>query len=316
MAKKQRRKNIGRLDNWVVYGYKCGVWQSAIGHTILLLILSLITITDNIIKPIKISLSFSSNQDIESVYLDRPDDPIEIIEEKTGLVEEHENIDVQKITSTSLVTINPDPEPEIINNTPEPEINEKDLISFVGVDKKNDDFIETNSSDSVNSIVDNIKTSINTSAAINTNGFGGAGDEFSRRLSVAGAKSGDVQISIMWNTTDDIDLHVSYTPGNGLVDNINWTSRIGRLSSGMLDIDRNANSAMLTNAPVENVFWPKGHAPNGFFVVYIHFFRSWTGQNKVPIIARLKIGNKFEEIKCMAILYQSPQEISRFKFEN
>jgi hypothetical protein len=84
----------------------------------------------------------------------------------------------------------------------------------------------------------------------------------------------------------------------------------------MLDIDRNANSGMLTNSPVENIFWQKGSTPKGFFVVYIHFFRSWSGNNKVPVIARFKIGDKFEEIRCIAVLYQSPQEIARFKYPN
>jgi len=315
MAKKQCGKNITGWNRSIIYGYECGLWQSTLYHTILLLILSLITSTDNITKPIKIVLSFTSNNDNEIVSLDKIRDPIEIVKEKVSLVEEYEKIDVNKITSTNLVDLSVNLEETSENNSAEPEIHEKDLLSFVGPgsDKNDDDFVETNSSGNINNLIDNIRTSINTSLAENNAGIG---DEFSRRLAGAGAKTGDVQISIMWNTTDDIDLHVVYTPGNGSTDNINWTNRIGRISNGMLDVDRNANGGMLVNNPVENIFWPKGYAPNGFFTVYVHFYRSWTGNNRVPVLVRLKIGNKFEEIKCLAILYQSPQEISRFKFEN
>lgn len=316
MAKKQCGKSITGWNQTIIHGYECGVWQSTIFHTILLLILSLIASTDNIAKPIKIVLSFTSNNDNELVSLDRIKDSIEIVKEETSLVEEYEKIDVKKITSTNLVdvTINTEESSDYNNAKPE-EIDQKDLLSFVGSgsDKNNDDFVETNSSGNINNLIDNIRTSINTSLAENNAGIG---DEFSKRLAGAGAKTGDVQMSIMWNTSDDIDLHVIYTSGNGSTDNINWTNRIGRISNGMLDVDRNANSGMLVNNPVENIFWPKGYAPNGFFTVYIHFYRSWTGSTRVPVLVRLKIGNKFEEIKCMAILYQSPQEVSRFKFEN
>ena len=37
---------------------------------------------------------------------------------------------------------------------------------------------------------------------------GGFGGEMGRRLSAAGAKTGDVQISIAWDGVDDIDVHV------------------------------------------------------------------------------------------------------------
>jgi hypothetical protein len=314
MAKKQCGKSITGWNRRIIYGYECGMWQSALCHTILLLILSLITSTDKITKPIKIALSFTSKDDNELVSLEKIKDSIEIIKEETNLVEEYERIDVKKITSTHLVDLTVNPEESSDNNSTEPEINKKDLLSFVGPGSdRNDDFVETNSSGNINNLIDNIRTSINTSLAENNAGIG---DEFSKRLAGAGAKTGDVQISIIWNTTDDIDLHVVYTPGNGSTDNINWTNRIGRISNGMLDVDRNANGGMLVNTPVENIFWPKGYAPNGFFTVYVHFYRSWTGGTRVPVLVRLKIGNKFEEVKCLAILYQSPQEVSRFKFEN
>lgn len=140
------------------------------------------------------------------------------------------------------------------------------------------------------------------------------GSSIDQRLASAGAKTGDVQISMSWNTIDDIDLHVGFTPGNGLVDNINWMNRIGRLSSGMLDIDMNADSAFLSNQPVENIFWPPNSSPFGHFVVYVHFYRSWTGNKKVPVLVRIKQKGLTQDYQVVALLYSKPQEVARFNY--
>lgn len=146
-----------------------------------------------------------------------------------------------------------------------------------------------------------------------TAGAAAAGSgEIDSRLKSAGAKTGDVQISLSWNTIDDMDLHVSFTPGNGLVDNINWTNRLGRLSNGMLDIDMNANSGFLSAVPVENIFWPPQSSPSGVFTVYVHFFRSWSGANKVPVIVRIKNGAKTEVFQVVALLRSNPQQVKQF----
>jgi len=132
------------------------------------------------------------------------------------------------------------------------------------------------------------------------------------RLKAAGAKTGDVQISISWNTVDDIDLHVEFSPGNGLVDHINWTNRVGRLSNGMLDIDMNANQVLLNNKPVENVFWSPNSAPKGVFNVYIHYFRSWTGESRIPVTVVIKAMNKTTTHNVVAVLGISPQYVTQF----
>jgi hypothetical protein len=137
----------------------------------------------------------------------------------------------------------------------------------------------------------------------------------SGRLKAAGAKEGDVQISMAWNTVDDIDLHVCFTAGNGLVDTINWMNRIGQISTGMLDIDMNANSGFLQPHPVENIFWPHGSSPRGSFSVYVHFYRTWTGNNKVPVIVRIKNRDQIITYNIVAVLYSSPQLVHRFNSE-
>jgi len=123
----------------------------------------------------------------------------------------------------------------------------------------------------------------------NGNGLTGTGNgqgsgidgELGRRLVAAGAQTGDVQISIAWEGINDIDVHVQVEPFHvGMASIISWMNRQG-LCGGMLDVD--ANAFMLTQKPVENIFWAKGQAPYGRYTIAVHHFRSRTGQFSTPV---------------------------------
>ncbi len=92
-----------------------------------------------------------------------------------------------------------------------------------------------------------------------------ATDEFAERLAREGAKTGDVQISLIWNNYNDLDLHVVCPSGERIFfDNRN--SKCG----GELDVDMNVKPA--SRKPVENVYWPENKAPRGTYKVYIHHY--------------------------------------------
>ncbi len=131
---------------------------------------------------------------------------------------------------------------------------------------------------------------------------GPAGTSIEKRLETAGAKTGDIQISLAWNTTDDVDLHVEFTPhGKGaLMSEINWQSRRGRYG-GYLDIDMNAGGGRFSRAPVENIFWPRGSSPKGFFRVGAQLFASRT-KRPVKITIRIKIGSDIKTINDVVVL--------------
>jgi len=87
------------------------------------------------------------------------------------------------------------------------------------------------------------------------------GPYVSRRLSVMRVGSGDVQVSVAWNTQADLDLHVVDPTG----EEVYWGAR-STGSGGELDLDSNA--ACGTDQPRnENTVWPIGKAPNGTYVV-------------------------------------------------
>jgi uncharacterized protein YfaP (DUF2135 family) len=96
--------------------------------------------------------------------------------------------------------------------------------------------------------------------------------ELMERLAREGAKSGDVQISLMWNNFNDLDLHV-VAPSGERIHGGNRLSACG----GELDVDANVRAE--TNKPVENVVWSAEsgevdtEAPGGTYKVYVHHYK-------------------------------------------
>ncbi len=131
---------------------------------------------------------------------------------------------------------------------------------------------------------------------------GPAGTSIEKRLETAGAKTGDIQISLAWNTPDDVDLHVEFTPhGKGaLMSEINYKSRRGRYG-GHLDVDMNAGGGHFSRTPVENIFWPRGSSPKGFFRVGAQLYASRT-KRPVKITIRIKIGSDIKTINDVVVL--------------
>ncbi|MDC0835798.1 hypothetical protein POG22_22795 [Geitlerinema sp. CS-897] len=79
--------------------------------------------------------------------------------------------------------------------------------------------------------------------------------------------TGDVQVTLRWDTTDDLDLAVTDPEGNTA-----FFANPSVASGGQLDVDSNAGCMDSTSNPVENVFWPTGGAPEGEYVVSVTLF--------------------------------------------
>ncbi len=80
-------------------------------------------------------------------------------------------------------------------------------------------------------------------------------------------QTGDVQVTLRWNTADDLDLYVR-DPVNDEVSYFNPAIASG----GQLDVDANAGCAERMAAPVENIFWPTGGGAVGNYVVTVELF--------------------------------------------
>ena len=72
--------------------------------------------------------------------------------------------------------------------------------------------------------------------------------EFSSRLQREGGASGELRISLLWNNTNDLDLHVIPPSGEAIS-----FSHKKSACGGLLDVDMNVRGNSET--PIENVFW-------------------------------------------------------------
>ena len=332
MAKKSVRKNIKPkttdLEKTVNFLYQNGFLQSTIVHTVVLLIMALTVFSEPQTKPVKIHLSFSSVSDQQEVSLDQAIEmPAENNESSSIASLEQENtlaisqtIELDQSKSNIEVALEEtivdqtshdlvddlslsDLNREIIKETP------KQIKQTRQFTRANTNTPETNNPGIIGELSDILSQGNNTSQ---DNVFGGSGNlnDINRRLSNAGAKTGDVQISIAWNTTDDIDLHVSFRTIHGETYTISWMNRM--VGHGMLDVDMNANPGQLTNRPVENIFWTKGSSPKGEFVVYVHSFRNWSGSMVTPVTVVLKSDDQHKTIN-INVRPGPPAEVIRFR---
>jgi hypothetical protein len=80
--------------------------------------------------------------------------------------------------------------------------------------------------------------------------------------------TGDVQVTVAWGTSADVDLHV-VDPGGW---EIYWGERQSP-SGGQLDLDSNAACAQ-DNVCNENITWPVGTAPQGTYTVRVDYWSS------------------------------------------
>jgi Ca-activated chloride channel family protein len=109
------------------------------------------------------------------------------------------------------------------------------------------------------------------------------GTEFSSRLAQAGAQSGDIRVSLLWNNRNDLDIHVV----NPRKEEIFYGSPRDA-AGGFLDVDMNVRGE--TVKPVENIFWEQGKAPQGTYRVFVQNY-GFHEKNHGPTTFQVEIKN-------------------------
>lgn len=103
--------------------------------------------------------------------------------------------------------------------------------------------------------------------------------------------NGDIQVSISWSDSSDVDLHV-IDPSSEEI----YFGHKNAVSGGKLDLDSNAgcskntlpdnSRAFLSN---ENIVWPVGSAPNGSYTVKVTYWSACgvtTGTDYIVTVAK------------------------------
>ena len=111
------------------------------------------------------------------------------------------------------------------------------------------------------------------------NGGSGGGVVATPIRNVGGTEigTGDVQITLIWSTSSDVDLHVIDPDGEEI-----YYADPRSSSGGWLDVDiiPDCND---DSQHVENVFWPTGQAPSGRYRVRVHLFSSICETPPIPV---------------------------------
>jgi uncharacterized protein DUF4339 len=138
-------------------------------------------------------------------------------------------------------------------------------------------------------------------------GGGGAGlGEFNRRLDREGAKSGDVQVSLLWNNFNDLDLHVRCPSG----EEISYQRSHSRCG-GELDVDMNAGGRASAK-PVENVYWPEGGAPQGKFFVMVNHYANHGGRSPTKFTVAVTVDGQTKRFSGSIRLGQPKRDVHSF----
>ena len=119
-------------------------------------------------------------------------------------------------------------------------------------------------------------------------------DEMNQRLKREGAKTGSIQISLIWNNYNDIDLHC-IDPNREEI----YYGHRRSLSGGELDVDMNAGGPN-SNEPVENIYWDQSNAVKGKYKVFIKHFRNhncYDCSDPTEYFVRIKYNNIIKEIQ-------------------
>jgi hypothetical protein len=123
----------------------------------------------------------------------------------------------------------------------------------------------------------------------------------------------DVRVTLVWDNTNDLDLHV-YTPSGEEI----YYGRRGSSCGGVLDVDRNVSGE--TRTPVENVRWASGAAPKGTYRVVVRNFAFKETPTPTPFRVEMEVGGEllyFEGVISPALQTGNSSDIEagRFDFE-
>tara|TARA_B100002052_G_scaffold47746_1_gene40694 strand:- start:2181 stop:2954 length:774 start_codon:yes stop_codon:yes gene_type:complete len=132
-------------------------------------------------------------------------------------------------------------------------------------------------------------------------------DVFAERLGREGAKTGEVQVSLIWFNKNDLDLSVVCPSG----ERISFDNKISNCG-GRLDVDMNESGN--SEEPVENVFWEKD-APKGRFRVFVEHFEKHDSKDVTEFSILVSVDGSPREFKGQISSGDPPQEVCFFDVE-
>lgn len=109
------------------------------------------------------------------------------------------------------------------------------------------------------------------------------------RLRQHGAKTGDIQASLLWNNFNDLDIHIVEPSG----ERIYFAHKRSR-TGGELDVDMNAGGPK-SDEPVENIYFPKNRAPAGKYKVYVDHYANHGSQDPTAFRCEVLVNGRVKK---------------------
>ena len=108
-----------------------------------------------------------------------------------------------------------------------------------------------------------------------------------------GLGTGDIQVTLSWETTDDLDLSVTGPDAQS----VSWNNPGPSSSGGRIDRDDNSACAAITQSPLENIYWPAGQGAEGEYSIDVDLFgRCAEGNEPISFDIRLLVQGVTETI--------------------
>ena len=100
---------------------------------------------------------------------------------------------------------------------------------------------------------------------------GGIADSIATRVKNAGGKiDGRVRVSLAWETTSDLDLHLTEVTGRNQSFEIYYGNKRSKITRGELDLDAQVSGKDIH--PIENIYYPQGEIKDGTYTIKINNF--------------------------------------------
>jgi len=121
-----------------------------------------------------------------------------------------------------------------------------------------------------------------------------------------GGATGDVVITLVWKTKDDLDLHLIEPSG----EEIYYKHKQSR-QRGTLDLDKNAEQTVLVNNPIENIYYAT--MPRACkYIIEFHYYKKNTSDTSIPYTVALSINGETKLFEN--ILYSQGEEHTIHEF--
>jgi hypothetical protein len=121
-----------------------------------------------------------------------------------------------------------------------------------------------------------------------------------------GWESGQIQITLAWNTGADIDLYVTDPFGQ----TINYQARQSN-SGGVLD--RDARGACAGGDTIENVYWTSPQPPRGVYQVELHYWGSCGVAGPTPTTVSISVGGRVIGVYNVTLYDQQRIPVAAFQ---